>query len=114
MKPTTTIQIIEIKTTPRDYGMAGTQAVVDHPKHGRLLIEDGFGGMDQLRGGCVRWEHGSVYQLQPGDTISSLEAAEWNDNYNGLQAVVNLLDDSRPYLQWDGSAIAAVSKKAGL
>jgi hypothetical protein len=45
----------ENKIIKRDYGFDGTRAIVDTAKHGRILIEDGYGGEDTMKGGCVRW-----------------------------------------------------------
>jgi hypothetical protein len=107
MKTTQKATLIETQATVRDYGFTGTLAIVDTADHGRILIEDGFGGMDSIEGGCVRWKHGSAYQLQPGDTFASL-------GQNGLAAVIQQCDESRPYLQWSGHVVASVAKSLGL
>lgn len=106
--------IVEIKRGDGQYGMTYTHALIDHPEHGRLLIMDGYGGEDQLRGGQYRWEHGCVIRLQPGDTLESLEAGAWNDATSLLDAVVHGCDDTRPFARWDGHAIASLAKSLGL
>jgi len=111
-------KLIETQDIERDYGFKGTRAIVDTLKHGRLLIEDGYGGVDSMGGGCVRWKHGSAYQLQPGDTFESLQTdSEWEDcgqTMTKLGAILWQVDDSRPYLHWDGHAIASLAGSLGL
>lgn len=106
--------ISETRTVARDYGMAGTLAIIDHPTHGRLLIEDGFGGMDSLEGGCVRWKHGAAYQLQPGDTFEALDEDLGIDCMTRLSAIVAQLDDARPWLAWNGHAVASLARSLRL
>lgn len=108
------IAIIEKSSVERDYGFIGTIAVVDHPTYGRLLVEDGFGGQSELRGGMVRWEHGSVYKLQHGDTIESLESERWDDGMTRLQVVRACRDASRPMLCVHGITADSIAKQAGL
>ena len=103
----------EVRDEVREYGMGGMIAIVDHPAHGRLLIADGYGGEDQIRGGAVRWEHGMVAQLQPGDTLAHLDA-DWNGKVTLMDAVRHGHDDSRPVLDWHGRAIAALARAAKL
>ena len=45
------ITLIEQRKVECEYQFTGTDAIIDHPKYGRLFICDGFGGMDELRGG---------------------------------------------------------------
>ena len=108
------MQVIETETVDRDYGMHGTNAIIDHPRHGRLLLRDGFGGMDDLRGGAVRWEHGIAVQLQPTDTLASLRAGNDYEHATAFERVVKGYDDSRPVLDWTGDMVAQVAKSAGL
>ncbi len=108
------IKIVEKEDVTRDYDMRGINAIIDHPKHGRLLICDGFGGIDNLEGGAVRWKHGMVVQLQDDDTLDGLQTAEWNDYTNLWGAVVNGYDKDRPVLGWDGSAVASLATKLNL
>ena len=106
-------KLIESTTLAGLYDMDATIAIVDHPTHGRLLLCDGFGGMDEPRGGMYRWEHGVVCQLHPDDTLADLEA-DWNDFTTIREAVITGHDDSRPILEWTGSQVAALAKSAGL
>lgn len=110
----TRITIIDKTNVERAYGFMGTIAVIDHPTHGRLLIEDGFGGQSELRGGMVRWDHGSVYKLQLGDTIESLDSEGWSDGMTLLQAVRACCDPSRPMLAVAGITAESIAKQAGL
>lgn len=107
------ITLIESKLVKREFGMTGTIAVVDHPKHGRLLIVDGYGGEYKLRGGMVRWEHGMVAKLLPGDTLTTL-STPWNDWYLVLDAILLGLDESRPLQKWTGDMVSKLAKSAGL
>ncbi len=64
--------LIDRRTIERDYGFTGRQLIVDHPEHGRLLVQDGFGG-DGIEGRCVRWRHGGIISLLPDDTFVTLD-----------------------------------------
>lgn len=108
-----TTKLIESESVERDYGFAGTIAIVEHSTHGRLLIQDGYGEMD-LRGGMVRWEHGMVIKLQPADTIESLRADMGKVPVSDWERMVHGYDDARPVLGWDGRMVAAIAKSAGL
>ncbi len=106
-------QLIETQNVTRDYGFVGTIAIIDTPK-GRVLIADGFGGIDTVAGGAVRWRHGKAVQLQAGDTIESLENEMWNDSMTQLDAVQAGCDPERPLLIWDGRAVAMAAGSVGL
>ncbi len=108
------VTLAEREDVAREYGFDGVLAIVDHETHGRLLIADGYGGEGQPRGGCVRWEHGGVWQLKSNDTLQSLRNGEWNDCATLLDAVCHGEDRSRPVLDFSGNAIANVAKAAGL
>ena len=107
------VEIIEARSVERDYGFAGTQAIIQHSKCGRLLIEDGFGGVDSLAGGAVRWRHGLLIAIHPGDTFASLDQP-WNEFFSNLQSAEHANDPQRPILSWDGSAIERLAESAGL
>lgn len=109
-----TIQIIETQDVERDYGFRGTNAIVQHPAYGRLLLSDGYGGEGTLQGGAVRWQHGAAVKLLDGDTIASLKIEPWNDHMTLWEAVRSGCDDTRPMLLLDGHAMAAVAKAVGL
>ena len=108
------VTLIEKQTVLLEYGFKGTLAIVDHPVLGRLLLTDGYGGENTPRGGAVRWEHGRVAQLQPGDTLESLRADNWNRITRLLNAVINGYDDTRPLKNWNGLAIEQIAQQAGL
>lgn len=92
-------QLIEHETVKRDYGMSGTNAIVETDNGERLLICDAFGGVDTLEGGMVRWKHGLVIQLQPGDTLKDLKSEAWNEYTTLWAAVMHGYDESRPVLK---------------
>lgn len=105
--------IIDQRDVERDYGFHGIEAIVEHEKHGRLLVCDGFGGKDSLRGGAVRFGHGIVCKLHDDDTFEGLDAS-WNDYTTVNSAVQAGYDDSRPVLDWGGHVIASFAKSCGL
>lgn len=108
-----TTKIIGTRGVSRDYGFSGIEAIVETEK-GRLLIQDGFGGIDSIRGGAVRWEHGLVHQLKADDTFTSLDDVV-NDAGSTLQDCMTYgTDDARPQLLWDGYALANFAKSVGL
>lgn len=106
--------LVEIESVGREYGFNGTQAIIDHPEHGRLFITDGFGGIDTLHRGSVRWTHGMAIKLQPADTLDSLRAQPWNDYMDLFDAILHGLDDRRPVMQWYGVVIKNLAAQAGL
>lgn len=110
----TKITVIETERVAGEYDMPKTVAVIEHPKHGRLYMAQGFGGMDTLAGGAVRWRHGLVAKLQPADTLDSLRSEPWNEHNSAYQAMLAGYDDSRPILDWDGQVVASVAETAGL
>jgi len=107
-------QLIEKESVGREYGFDGMHAIIDHPIHGRLWIMDGFGGVDTLKGGAVRWAHGMAVKLQPGDTLQSLKETPWNDYCALGDAVINAYDDTRPVLNWHGKVIQNLAAQTGL
>jgi len=107
-------QLIATQDVTRDYGFAGKIAIIDMPEKGRVLIADGFGGIDTVAGGAVRWRHGKAAQLKAGDTLAALASEVWNDSMTQLDAVQAGCDPARPLLSWDGQAVAMVAKSVGL
>lgn len=110
----TQTRIVEQRDVERDYGFRGVEAIIDHPAHGRVLIVDGFGGMDTLAGGCVRWRHGLAVKLQPGDTFDRLDESMHNEWTTELRAALTGYSETRPFMDWDGRAVAQVAKSIGL
>ena len=106
-------KVVEAREVERDYGFTGNEVIVDHPKLGRLLVTDGFGGDPQGPNGmCVRWRHGVVVKLKPDDTFEILDG-DWNEWLSILGAVLDGRDDERPIQLWDGPAIAGFMNKLG-
>lgn len=105
-------KILERKSGRGQYDMVCKAMIVEHPAHGRLLLVEGFGGMDKPQGGVYRWEHGLVFRLQPEDTLESLHTGAWNEGTTLYQAVVHGYDDSRPLLDWNGHAIRKLAEAA--
>lgn len=105
MKP----KIIEKRNVERDYGFIGTEVIIDHPKHGRLMIMDAFGWREQNSGGKVRWRHGMAIQLKDGDTFASLAAENSDPHY-----LRKGYDAERPVLDWDGFIVSQIASGLGL
>lgn len=108
------ITLIERRDVERDYGMRGCVAIVQHSKHGRVLLSDGFGGQGTLAGGAVRWRHGVAVKLKDSDTLDGLEKSDWNDAMSLMSAVVQGADPDRPLLDWMGHHIERAAEAAGL
>jgi hypothetical protein len=108
-KTETKTTLIETTRVESDYGMLCRLAIVEHPKHGRLFIREGYGGEDSLAGGAIRWKHGLAIKLLPGDTLESLRATP-----DGYLDLVQGFDPDRPVLAWDGHSLEAVARAVGL
>lgn len=106
--------LVEHVEVEREYGYDGNMAIVDHEQYGRILITDGFGGIDSLEGGCVRWKHGLAIKIKQDDTIEYLQDLEWNDYTDAMTAILQGYDDERPILDISGYAIEAIAKSVGL
>lgn len=104
-------KLIESENVDRDHGMTGTNAIVEAESGERYLICDGFGGVDSLEGGAVRWKHGTVYHLQCDDTLELLHSTDWNETTTLWEAVTRGFDGSRPVVLADPENMA---KSAGL
>lgn len=107
-------KLIEKESVRRDYDMIGTNAVIDTVDHGRLLIQDGFGGIDDLCGGAVRWRHGLAVQLQPTDSLELLRSEMINDFTSRFDQVTMGYDKTRPILLWPGFVIESMATAIGL
>jgi len=110
------LRVIESRSVERDYGFDGVEAIVEHEGYrmpGRLYIADGYGGEEDINGGCVRWEHGIVCRLRPDDTLDTLDG-DYNGHVTIMEAMTHGYDDDRPVMDWPGRAIAAIAQVAGL
>lgn len=106
--------LVEFEHVKRDYDMNGTNAIIDSPEHGRLLLADGFGGIDQPSGGAVRWRHGMAVKLQPRDTLASLKGENINEITTQWEQVIHGYDKTRPILPWPGFVIEKMAESLGL
>lgn len=109
MTTTTKCTLIESTLVDADYGMLCRLAIVEHPKHGRLFLREGYGGEDSLAGGAIRWRHGLAIRIQPADTLESLQR-----DPDGYLNMVQGFDVERPVLAWDGASVEAMAHAAGL
>lgn len=96
--------LIETDKIKGAYDIDCTIAIVEHPDHGRLLVQEGFGG-DGVEGETYRWRHGIAAKIKNDDTIQSLRDGEWNNYTSTLEAVCAGQDASRPLLEWPGHII---------
>lgn len=106
-------RLVDYESVERDYGFDGVNAIVEHPEHGLLLVCDGYGEED-IAGGAVRWRHGLVAKLQPGDTLDGLHDETNDQGVEALELVVKGYDDKRPVLQWPAVAIVSLAKALDL
>ena len=66
-----------------------TRAIIQHHSLGRILIVQGFCGMDALEGGSYRWKSGKCYKISDTDTIESVFAVSTETGFrdvHGLQS----------------------------
>lgn len=105
---------LETQQIEREYNFLATTAIIHHSEYGLLLINQGFGGMDSLEGGAVRWKHGTAISLKKGDTFEALENGEWNELTNHLNAILYSWDDERPMLDLSGQELAKIAESSGL
>jgi hypothetical protein len=109
------IRVIESETLRGAYDFPCTLAIIEHPKYGRLLIREGFGGMDTLAGGQYRWRHGVACDVKDEDTIESLNDGEWNEHTTLIAAVLAGYDPERPIAAWaSGHILDKMARAAGL
>lgn len=106
------VTVLEKRSVEREYGMEGTEAIVIKDGE-KLLLTDGFGGIDDLRGGAVRWCHGKVVKLKAEDTFEGLDA-EFNVYFSVLDRALKAMDPERPLLCLHGRQIESIAEKAGL
>lgn len=103
------IRIVDSRVTRGAYDFLRAQMIVDHPRHGRLLLAEEYCGETELRGGQYRW--GSVHRLRPDDTFDAL-GGEWNECTTILDAVEMQHDDSRPWLDWPPLYVERMARAA--
>jgi hypothetical protein len=108
-----THKVISKRSVERAYGLNGNEIIIDHATAGRLLLTDGFGGIDTLDGGAVRWKHGLVVQLKPDDTFSVIDSQLADCSYLH-DWVIDGYGESRPILNWSGYAIENLAKSLDL
>jgi len=105
--------ILERRDLPGAYDMLRRVAILEHPQFGRLLIAEGWGGLDSLSGGAYRWRHGFLAQLRPTDTLDLLES-EGDEACSIMRRVLAGEDASRRLFDWDGVVIDQMAQRAGL
>ena len=100
--------LIEKRELEVEYGFKVTEAIIEHPNLGRMFICSGFGGMGELRGGAVRWEHGYAIKLRSSDTFAVLDKDD--TLYNARHGY----GEDREIMQWDGFLIEKIARSLGL
>lgn len=86
-------KIVESRTVTGAYDFNCDQIIIDHHRHGRLLLTEGWGG-DEVIGEQYRWRQGLAAKLQPTDSF----------------AVLNHHDQDRPLLDWPGQMVERLAQ----
>ena len=105
-------KLIEKKIVDGQYGMYQEILIIDTDSHGRLLVQNGYGGENSMSGGAYRWRHGLAVKLHPEDTLEILNETEWNESTSLYSAVIHGYDNTRPILDWPGYIISKVAEHA--
>lgn len=108
-KPATIL--IESNTTTGEYGRSKTEAIIEANGR-RLYICEGFGGMDSLSGGAIRWRHGIAIEIAAEDTLESLKTRKWNDHVTYYDAMHNGYYGE--IKNWSGIALTKTAVSLGL
>jgi hypothetical protein len=98
--------IIESDSRSGAYEMRQQRAIIQHHTHGRLLLVEGFGGMNSVEGGMYRWKHGSAYKIEEADTLESIFSKHTESEFSDYDSMIPL--------EWSGNIIAKVTQSAGL
>ena len=85
---------IEEKTEIGVYGFPYTTVIIETPT-GRMVVRQGFGGIDTPHGGAYRWRHGVAAMILPNDTLQSL-SGDWTASTSHLEAILSGYDPERP------------------
>ena len=100
--------LIESDSRSGAYGMRQSRAIIQHHTEGRLLLVEGFGGMDSVEGGMYRWKHGSAYKITEADTLESIFSKHTESEFSDYDCM------RQNALEWSGNIIAKVAQSAGL
>ena len=106
MKTATMNALIETDSRRGAYDMTQTRAIIQHHSLGRILILQGFGGMDSLEGGSYRWKYGMCYKNSEIDTIESVFA---ESTESGFTEVDGLHSE-----EFSGKIINKIAESVGL
>ena len=106
--------IVERRSRSGIYDLTAQEMIVDHPKFGRVLIIEGFGG-NELQGQAYRWRHGMAVALHADDSFAGIDKIDDRkvlpDTFLGLAMLGD--DQSRPILNWSGRQIEKLAQEAG-
>lgn len=106
------IKVIESAVRDGAYDMRYVEAIIQHPKHRRLYLCEGWGG-GNLKGEAYRWKHGVVAKLEGGDTLESL-GEPVNDAFYTLREDITTFGNMRQVFTWSGNAVEALADACGL
>jgi len=104
-------KIIESDVNKAEYDIDCIRMIVENEKGERYYMQEGFGGMDTMSGGYVRWRHGLIIRIKQGETFSTFEKM-WNEGTTHRSAMLNGYDDERPVLEWSGHTIEKIANAA--
>lgn len=111
--------LIEERAVKGAYDMSYTEAIVDHPKHGRIYISEGWGS-DKLGSECYRWSHGWIISIPADADFAWLDGdSRWEDcgiEITRLAALREALAvDGCELMHWfNGWAIRQLAESVGL
>jgi hypothetical protein len=82
------------------YDLICERMILDHASLGRILISEGFGGMDSLAGGAYRYRHGMALRVPSTASLEGLDRE---------QASVGPLHEIYEVLDWDGAVLQCIA-----
>lgn len=100
--------IIEKRVVECEYAIKGVEAIIDHKTLGRIFVCKGFGGLGELRGGAMRWEHGIAIKLRSSDTFAELEKED------ALYNAKHGYGQDREVMQLDGLHLEKIARSVGI
>jgi hypothetical protein len=92
------------------YGGLCYSVIIEIGDSEKILIRQGFGGVDTPHGGAYRWRHGVAVALRPDDTFQSL-SGDWNEALPHISAILSGYDPERPVLEWSGRKLSMIIRR---
>lgn len=104
------IKIVESRTLRGAYNIPYDEMIVDHPKHGRLYLSEGFGG-GTCEGQTYRWRHGFAAKIKSDDTFADLDRYQSDEDPMPIRIALagGYPTPGRELLDWDGFIVKRVA-----